>query len=215
MYGRRGVLLVILAMLTVASHGNRRPGADDLLRESGRLRQAVDRFCYQLDAHLAGNTLRHDASSLGRAAADLESAVAGERRRGIAESLRRVEDRYYVVRHRLHSNLHLTQGEDDWYSELMRSWLDVVDSSSRLRRIARHRQPRDVYPTPGDGLITVRCKSEDYRPAECRLPARIVDLRLVKQKSRAACVAGLSYGYEGDALWVDQGCEGEFLVRVR
>ncbi|HSR70288.1 MAG TPA: DUF3011 domain-containing protein [Acidobacteriota bacterium] len=61
----------------------------------------------------------------------------------------------------------------------------------------------------------VRCKSEDFRQRECRLRGPIVRVRLKDQKSSAACREGYSYGFRGEILWVDRGCDAEFDVTFR
>ena len=37
-------------------------------------------------------------------------------------------------------------------------------------------------------------------------------VRLVKQLSREACLEGVSWGFDRDGIWVDQGCRAEFAV---
>ena len=37
-------------------------------------------------------------------------------------------------------------------------------------------------------------------------------VRLHKQLSREACVQGVSWGFDRDGIWVDQGCRAEFVV---
>ncbi len=214
MYGKKGaVMLSALALLSLAGHSDRRSPQEELRREAERLHIAADRLTYHLGSHPTGRHLRHESLRLATVAADLERAAAAGRQRGIAEALRQVEDRFYALRHRFHTGLSLTHGHDQWYSDLLANWREVVESSSRLRRISHGRPPRDPVDFRDD-LFTVRCRSEDYRPAECNLSGRIVDLRLIKQKSRAACVPAQTYGYEGNSIWVSEGCDGEFRVRI-
>ncbi|HSR53296.1 MAG TPA: DUF3011 domain-containing protein [Acidobacteriota bacterium] len=61
----------------------------------------------------------------------------------------------------------------------------------------------------------VRCKSEDYRYRECRVGGPIVRVRVEDRKSSAACRPGHSYGYRGNVLWVNRGCDAEFEVTYR
>jgi hypothetical protein len=37
-------------------------------------------------------------------------------------------------------------------------------------------------------------------------------VRLSKQRSREACVEGVSWGFDRDGIWVDKGCRAEFVV---
>jgi len=63
--------------------------------------------------------------------------------------------------------------------------------------------------------VRFNCKSEDYNLGVCYVAGPIIDLRLRKTKSRASCTSNDSYGYRGDFVWVDKGCEGEFEVTFR
>src|SRR5262245_48004317 len=72
-----------------------------------------------------------------------------------------------------------------------------------------------------EALTTTRrvgCSSRDYRYESCDVPTdggRIVDMRLVRQESHAACTQGSTFGFGDTYVWVDHGCRGEFEVRVR
>lgn len=54
-----------------------------------------------------------------------------------------------------------------------------------------------------------RCESEDGKPRSCGAVGR-GGVRLVRQLSRAECVAGRSWGVARGQVWVDQGCRAEF-----
>jgi hypothetical protein len=57
----------------------------------------------------------------------------------------------------------------------------------------------------------VACDSVKKRRQYC--PANTVyGVQLSRQLSRAACTEGYSWGYDRNAIWVDQGCRAEFLV---
>lgn len=64
-----------------------------------------------------------------------------------------------------------------------------------------------------DGLI-VRCDSKDKRPRHCPADTRH-GVRLYKQLSRAACVQGRSWGFDGNGIWVENGCRAEFEIGFR
>lgn len=59
---------------------------------------------------------------------------------------------------------------------------------------------------------TVRCESEDGRRDVCGLPFRARDVRLSRQISDTRCSEGSTWGWSGDAVWVDRGCRGEFVA---
>ena len=61
----------------------------------------------------------------------------------------------------------------------------------------------------------VSCESKDYKYRTCRVDGPIESLRLSHQKSSASCAEGQSYGFNGDAIWVDKGCHGQFEIRYR
>jgi len=60
-----------------------------------------------------------------------------------------------------------------------------------------------------DGLV--RCESNDARTVYCRAETRR-GVRLANQLSRAQCIQGQSWGYDGRGIWVSQGCRAEFLL---
>jgi hypothetical protein len=55
----------------------------------------------------------------------------------------------------------------------------------------------------------VKVESKDMRRVYKRTSTR-GGVRLVKQLSREACVQGVSWGFDRDGIWVDQGCRAEF-----
>lgn len=61
------------------------------------------------------------------------------------------------------------------------------------------------------GSYQLTCASEDGRRLQCALPAEGA-VRLARQLSRARCEPGATWGALRDAIWVDQGCRGEFEV---
>lgn len=67
-------------------------------------------------------------------------------------------------------------------------------------------------PVPGPGLTI--CESHEYRYNFCAT-GPIRDVQLVEQRSQAPCIQGRSWGWRGDGIWVDNGCEAAFRVRVR
>jgi Protein of unknown function (DUF3011) len=56
---------------------------------------------------------------------------------------------------------------------------------------------------------SVTCESQDNRQVECGMDTR-GDVRLVRQLSRAPCQEGRSWGVSRNAVWVSNGCRGEF-----
>jgi hypothetical protein len=57
--------------------------------------------------------------------------------------------------------------------------------------------------------VRFRCESDDGKPRSCG-KVGAAGVRLVRQLSRAECVAGRSWGVARGRVWVDQGCSAEF-----
>jgi hypothetical protein len=60
----------------------------------------------------------------------------------------------------------------------------------------------------------LQCESRDYGYQFCPIGGGVDDAVLVEQRSRSACVQGVSWGWDRRGVWVDRGCEGIFQVRV-
>jgi len=60
-----------------------------------------------------------------------------------------------------------------------------------------------------EGPTRFRCESDDGKPRSCGAVGR-GGVRLVRQLSRADCIAGRSWGIARGQVWVDQGCRAEF-----
>jgi Protein of unknown function (DUF3011) len=58
-------------------------------------------------------------------------------------------------------------------------------------------------------LASVKVESKNMQRTYKRTSTR-GGVRLVKQLSREACVEGVSWGFDRDGIWVDQGCRAEF-----
>jgi len=69
--------------------------------------------------------------------------------------------------------------------------------------------------TSGGGLFggpkTVKVESKNMQRVYKRTSTK-GGVRLHKQLSREACVQGVSWGFDRDGIWVDQGCRAEFVV---
>jgi len=61
----------------------------------------------------------------------------------------------------------------------------------------------------GRGVAVVRCESPDFRDNYCPVDTR-GGVRLARQRSRAPCIEGETWGYDRRGIWVSGGCEGEF-----
>jgi hypothetical protein len=71
----------------------------------------------------------------------------------------------------------------------------------------RGRRDRD-RDDAGDSDDSIGCASSGHRFQRCDAPWRAA--RLVRQLSDSDCVENLSWGVDGEGLWVDQGCAGRF-----
>ena len=70
----------------------------------------------------------------------------------------------------------------------------------------------EIYSRPMGGDNIVLCESVSQRETVCAIPGRS-DVRLLRQKSRAACIEGDTWGVDRRGVWVDRGCRAEFEVR--
>ena len=60
---------------------------------------------------------------------------------------------------------------------------------------------------------TITCASDDGRRRVC--PADTGNgVQLVRQRSEARCKEGSSWGHDAQGIWVDKGCEADFVVGV-
>ena len=75
----------------------------------------------------------------------------------------------------------------------------------------------DWRPGPGwDTAIRVRCASDDYRYRMCQVDTgRGSDVRIARQISNTRCVEGQNWGWNRAGIWVNGGCEAEFMVNRR
>ena len=60
-------------------------------------------------------------------------------------------------------------------------------------------------------LASVKVESKNMQRTYKRTSTR-GGVRLGKQLSREACVEGVSWGFDREGIWVDQGCRAEFAV---
>lgn len=58
----------------------------------------------------------------------------------------------------------------------------------------------------------VRCESNGKKQSYCRVDARR-GVELYRQRSKARCRYGSSWGYDRKGIWVDEGCRADFLIR--
>lgn len=62
----------------------------------------------------------------------------------------------------------------------------------------------------GQGLV--RCESLGTHRQECRTETG-PQVKLLRQRSKAPCVEGQSWGWSVEGVWVDHGCRADFKVR--
>lgn len=60
----------------------------------------------------------------------------------------------------------------------------------------------------------LQCESRNYSYQFCPMGGGVDGVVLLEQRSRSACVHGVSWGWDRRGVWVDRGCEGVFDVRV-
>jgi hypothetical protein len=72
-------------------------------------------------------------------------------------------------------------------------------------------------PGPGwDQAIRVRCASNGFEYNMCQVDTgRGSKVTIAKQISKTRCMEGRNWGWNRAGIWVDQGCEAEFVVQRR
>lgn len=75
---------------------------------------------------------------------------------------------------------------------------------------------RDDHYDPGYGggynpRATVRCESTSGRQVYCRIPFR-GHLEVSRQLSKSRCQYGVTWGVDGNNVWVNNGCRADFAV---
>jgi hypothetical protein len=68
-------------------------------------------------------------------------------------------------------------------------------------------------PPSGGGDYSVTCSSDDKRLRSCAWDRRQGRPVLIQQLSGSTCSEGRSWGYEGNAVWVKDGCRARFGAR--
>ena len=107
-----------------------------------------------------------------------------------------MEREYYATRNAIHSGIRFpaNQRSERSYYALINSWVQVVHSFDQLQDATSINPGRPPWPNPGkDRFLNgyrVRCASEDYRRAECRLPGQIVRVDLLDQHSPSSLLPG-------------------------
>jgi hypothetical protein len=76
---------------------------------------------------------------------------------------------------------------------------------------AEFRMMADVANEAPRGAI-VRCDSNEKLPRHCPADTQ-GGVRLFRQLSRASCIEGRSWGFDGNGIWVEDGCRAEFELR--
>ena len=57
------------------------------------------------------------------------------------------------------------------------------------------------------------CESRNYQQEFCPTGVSITRAWMVAQRSRSPCIEGQTWGYQGNSIWVNQGCEGDFAFQ--
>jgi hypothetical protein len=80
-----------------------------------------------------------------------------------------------------------------------------------------HHGGGDWRPGPGyETAIRVRCGSVDYHYRMCQVDTgRGSDVRIARQISKTRCVEGQNWGWNRAGIWVNGGCDAEFMVNRR
>ena len=56
----------------------------------------------------------------------------------------------------------------------------------------------------------ITCQSRNYQQEVCQTGMTITNAWMIAQRSRAPCIQGQTWGFQGNSIWVAQGCEADF-----
>jgi len=88
---------------------------------------------------------------------------------------------------------------------------DFAIGREDYREVPRHDERHDErHGERGEAQI-VKCSSDDGRRNFCRVEIH-GGVRLVNQRSEAACRQGYSWDFDEGGIWVDHGCRADFAV---
>lgn len=96
----------------------------------------------------------------------------------------------------------------NWGEQPGMVWVDQGCRASFVESRYSNRPPG----RPGGGF-NVTCSSVDGRFVTCAWDARQGRPLLIEQLSSSACLEGQSWGYDGQAIWVNRGCRARFGTR--
>jgi hypothetical protein len=66
--------------------------------------------------------------------------------------------------------------------------------------------------SPQQTVINITCSSWNSQYAQCDTGLRVLSVNLAVKHSNAACIQGVTWGVQGDSLWVSAGCRATFSV---
>jgi hypothetical protein len=56
----------------------------------------------------------------------------------------------------------------------------------------------------------ITCQSRNYQQEVCPTGVTITNAWILAQQSRSPCIQGQTWGFQGNSIWVTQGCEADF-----
>lgn len=68
-------------------------------------------------------------------------------------------------------------------------------------------------PPPWGGGTRVSCDSDGFRYQFCGVGGGVSSAQIVNHRSRSPCILGRSWGWRGDGIWVNDGCQADFIVQ--
>ncbi|MEO5667826.1 MAG: DUF3011 domain-containing protein [Bdellovibrionota bacterium] len=100
------------------------------------------------------------------------------------------------------------------YLDLVNTSRARIDIDSVRASIAGEFRRPDRPHREREQTVEIRCESRGFAYNMCRIDGEIIDVRLNRKYSGAACQENRSFGFNPDGLWVDNGCAASFLVTV-
>ena len=100
---------------------------------------------------------------------------------------------------------------ESWGYDRRGVWVDE-GCSAEFRVLARGSGNESDRGSPAPlSSNAIRCRSDSFDYEHCRADTQR-GVQLSRQLSQTACIQGESWGYDRRGVWVDRGCEAEFML---
>jgi hypothetical protein len=220
---------LILATSALADHptdhsDDNCPNGPRVMEAAHQLDLTADRFHEVVHVITGSNALANAAHELAEAAEHLHQLIEqGVDCDHIRSDFEEINSAFRRVRNEWHYAPYFVRSQPQTRAAFRNMEHAYYDLESAINSVNPSPWPNPV-PNPGREIF-VRCKSSSYNERVCPvgLPGTVLDVNVMSQKSHSPCdkspmrFRNASFGITLDrsSIWVNQGCEAIFSVRVR